>query len=269
MFIFWGTKAVTKRLGYAADFCPICREIRGFQIGRLGRAGHLYGVSLGAGELVGHLRTCLECGVTLKADAALYKELTKARPGADVAALVATTFPGVRQHHAERLAIEDQVALRPGPLDAQLRAGLIREPFLLLAPAVEKRFSETHVDVHVLAALGLTVVASVVVAKIFSAFFPGSRDLGANVVWATIWLGIAAAVFQGFKAAGRYLRKAVYPMLARALRPLEPSPQELEGLLAELKRQGLKLGKKARLKDLLEALKPGSQLEPGRARLVR
>jgi hypothetical protein len=59
LFIFWGTKAVTRRLGHAADFCPICREIRGFRIARLGKAGHLYGVALGAGELLGHQKTCL------------------------------------------------------------------------------------------------------------------------------------------------------------------------------------------------------------------
>lgn len=28
MFIIWGTKRVNTRLGYVADFCPICRDLQ-------------------------------------------------------------------------------------------------------------------------------------------------------------------------------------------------------------------------------------------------
>src|SRR5258706_9118781 len=42
MFIIWGKKRVTKSLGYVADFCPLCRDVRTFELVRVGLAGHIY-----------------------------------------------------------------------------------------------------------------------------------------------------------------------------------------------------------------------------------
>jgi hypothetical protein len=140
--------------------------------------------------------------VTLRADASLYKDLSKAPPGADIASLIATTFPGVRQHHAERIAIEDQLARRGGPLDAQTRAALIREPFLLLAPVVEKRFAETHVDVRATAALGLGLVAAIAVSAVLRRILPSAIDLRAGAGWITFGIGLVAAIYLGTKAGG-------------------------------------------------------------------
>ena len=35
MFISWGTKVASKRLGRVADFCPICRDIQAFGVTKL------------------------------------------------------------------------------------------------------------------------------------------------------------------------------------------------------------------------------------------
>ena len=168
MFIFWGTKAVTRKLGYVADFCPICREIRGFQVNRIGMAGHLYGVSFGQGQLAGHQKTCLPCGVELKADAAIYKDIPKKLQDAGTTQLISSTFPNIRQYYADRLSLEDQLTRQPSQIDVQTRLALIKEPFLLLAPIVEKRFSAVHIDRYVGAALVLTIVAAVAVSNIFN-----------------------------------------------------------------------------------------------------
>ena len=75
----------------------------------------------------------------------------------------------------------------------------------------------------------------------------------------TFGIGIAAIVMQGFKSAGRFMRKVIYPKISLALRPLNPRQQELEVVFAELKRMDLKLSKKAKLKDLLRELMPSRQ----------
>ncbi len=37
MFIVWGKKRVERTIGFVTDFCPTCRDIRGFQLNRVGR----------------------------------------------------------------------------------------------------------------------------------------------------------------------------------------------------------------------------------------
>jgi hypothetical protein len=254
MFIFWGTKAVTRKLGYVSDFCPICREIRDFQVNRIGMAGHLYGLSFGQGQLVGHQKTCLQCGVELKTDAAIYKDIPKKLQDAGTTQLINSTFPNIRQYYADRLSLEDQLTRQPNQIDAQTRLALIKEPFLLLAPIIEKRFSAVHIDRYVGAALVLTIVAAVAVANIFNAFFPLAFEQKANAFLITFGIGIAAIGIQGFKSAGRFMRKVIYPKISLALRPLNPSQHELEVVFAELKRLDFKLSKKAKLKDLLREL---------------
>jgi len=254
MFIFWGTKAVIRKLGYVADFCPICRVIRVFQVNRMGMAGHLYGLSFGQGQLVGHQRTCLECGVELKTDAAIYKDIPKKLQDAGTTQLINSTFPNIRQYYADRLSLEDQLARQSNQIDAQTRLALIKEPFLLLAPIVEKRFSAVHIDRYVGAALVLTIAAAILAGNLFGIFFPLAIEQKANAFLITFGIGIAATGVQGFKSAGRFMRKVIYPKITLALRPLNPSQQELEVVFAELKRLDFKLSRKARLKDLLREL---------------
>lgn len=254
MFIFWGTKTVIRKLGYVADFCPICREIQKFQLSRVGLASHVYGASFGEGKLVGHQKKCLHCGTELQTDPSIYKDVQKKLTGAGSTDLTANTFPNIRQHYSERLSLEEQLVKRPAGIDASTRAALIKEPFHLLAPVVEKRFGATHIDRYVGVALLLTIVGAFLVSKIFDAFFPQAVEHQANAVLITFGIGIVATGVQGYKSAGRYLRKEIYPKLAHSLRPLKPNQTELEAAFAELKRMGFKLPKKARLKDILQEL---------------
>lgn len=254
MFIVWGKKTVVRKLGYVADFCPICRQIRTYQLSRIGLASHIYGASFGKGKLVGHQIKCLQCGTELQTEASLYKDVQAKLPDMQHVDLTASTFPNIRRHYAERLSLEDKVARRPADLDAQTRAALIKEPFNLLAPVVEKRFSSTHIDRAVGVALLLTIVGVVLVANVFNIFFPQAGEYQANAILVTLGIGIVAIAVQGFKSSGRYMRKEIYPKIARSLRPLKPGQAEFEAVFAELKRMDLKLAKKAKLHDLLEEL---------------
>ena len=49
MLFIWGKKRVERNIGKVADFCPICREVRMFQLIRVGVADHIYYVSFGEG----------------------------------------------------------------------------------------------------------------------------------------------------------------------------------------------------------------------------
>jgi hypothetical protein len=72
MHIIAGMKQVEQVRGMVADFCPICREVRAFQLIRIGLVSHIYYVSSGAGTLAGYVIRCNECGLRLKTDSDRY-----------------------------------------------------------------------------------------------------------------------------------------------------------------------------------------------------
>jgi len=254
MFIFWGTKTIVRKLGYVADFCPICREIQKFQLSRIGLASHVYGASFGKGQLVGHQKKCLDCGTELQTDASIYKDVQKKQPGAGSADLSANTFPNIRQHYSERLSIEEQIAKRPTGIDTGTRALLIKEPFHILAPIAERRFSATHIDRHVGITFLLTIAGTVLLANVFRILLPFAAGYEGEAILIALGIGVVATGIQGYKSAGRYLQREIYPRIARSLRPLKPSQAELEAVFAELKRMDFKLAKKGKLRDLLPEL---------------
>ena len=99
MFIVWGKKRVERNQGLVADFCPICREVRAFQLIRVGLASHVYYVSFGEGKLAGHIIRCNECRVKLAVDPTRYATTEKdARVGLEV--LLGGTFPKLREVYA-------------------------------------------------------------------------------------------------------------------------------------------------------------------------
>ena len=254
MFIFWGTRKTIRKAGYVADFCPICRDIKMFQLSRVGMASHVYGLSFGKGKLVGHDKKCVDCGIELQADPAIYKDIQKKQDVGRIDDLATATFPNVREAYADRLTLEAQLTKDPMSVDANTRGSVIMEPFNLLAPIVEARFSATRIDRYVGITLLLTIVLTILVTKIFKVLFPSALEYQTNVFLITFGLGILATFIQGFKSGGRYMRKEIYPKIVRSLQSIKPSQAELEAVFAELKRMDFKMSKKAKLKDLLQEL---------------
>jgi hypothetical protein len=267
MFIVWGKKVVYRKLGHVADFCPICREVRAFEVRRVGVAGHVYYISFGDGELAGHDRTCRSCGIILKADLGSYASLSPTDAG-PLEALIGQTFPNLREAAGDRLAIEEQVQQSPDSFSPDERRALLREPFLLLSPKVDQRFAAVHIDKEIglalAAVLGLCILGPLLAAQLRS-------GAGFDAFLIALALGAVLVVWMGVGAGRRYLARQVIPALATALRPLRPQEQELQQVLGELKSHKLKIGRKLRLADLQAQLKapprPAAEARPNR--LVR
>jgi hypothetical protein len=236
-------------MGFVADFCPLCRNIRPFRLDRVGLAGHVYYVTVSQGELVGHARTCMTCKTILNGNPGLYREVSKKL--LDQGELQRTTFPNLQTHHAERLALEQTIKHSPGTIPADTRRALLKEPFLLLNPAVEKRFSATQIDKQT----GLTLLALFVLFPFLMAMGKGAAPTyGGEIFLGFLIAGIAAVSLQGFLQTGRYFDKKIFPVLVPALRPLKPTTEEITSVIAELKKAESKFGKKLKLPALLERL---------------
>src|SRR6266581_5496821 len=128
MFIVWGKKRVERKQGIVADFCPICREVRAFQLIRVGLATHVYYVSAGEGKLAGHMIRCNECGVELAVDPTRYAT-TQKDPRVGLEALIRDTFPRLRESYAERLELETRIKRTRSALSADQHKQFLIEPF--------------------------------------------------------------------------------------------------------------------------------------------
>jgi len=245
MFIIWGKKLVYRKLGHVADFCPICRAPRPFALRRVGSAGHVYYISSGQGELVGYERTCQECGTALQAEPTTYASI--AQNTVPLAELTRQTFPNLDQVLEARLALEEKVRHAPSSLSQEERHALIRSPFLILSPMVEKRFASTHIDKEIGLALIGALVLLIIGPVLGHVVAPDSEEA---VLLTSLSMGFLMVLWQGIGAGKRFMRRRIMPVLAKCLFPLQPSDEELKSVLAELKQLRHKMGSKLKLADL-------------------
>jgi hypothetical protein len=249
MIFIWGKKLVYRKLGYVADFCPICRTPQAFEVRRVGLAGHVYFVSVGEGELAGFQRKCCECAIALDAKPTQYASIAEElRP---LPRLTAQTFPNLSKAYAAILALEERVKSTPSSLSPQERYALIRSPMLLLSPRVEKRYASTHID------LPTAVTFAGVLAAIFAEGSVASRlapDHASESIMVTCLFGVLLVGWQIALSNSRFIRRSIVPVLAKTLRPLKPTEAEVQAALTELAKLRHKLGRKLKSRDLMTSL---------------
>jgi hypothetical protein len=245
MFIIWGKKVVSRKLGYVADFCPICRQSQPFILKRIGSAGHIYYISFSSGDLVGFERTCQKCKNSFAAEPDHYATVSKKSD--EVGALAAITYPNLGEVMKTQLALEEKIQSDAASFSPDKRQALILERMLSYAGKVEQRFGATHLDKEIGIAIIAAVLIMIFVPELMSHFQSEDAPL------TTPYFGVLGLILIGWQIAvsgRRFMNRQVLPHLAKALFPLAPSDAELEQAVTELKRRQLKIGKKLNLPDL-------------------
>ncbi|MGM9481152.1 hypothetical protein ACS5PN_08165 [Roseateles sp. NT4] len=249
MFIVWGKKIVRRRCGFVADFCPICRTARPFSVERVGSASHVYYLSFGEGDLLGHERTCLDCNTPLRAEPESYRALSKKR--LPLQELVAQTFPNLREAQHQRFDLEARIRNDLGSLSREDRTTLIHNPFLLLSPKVDRRFERTHIDLPLAAAILAGIALFVTGPAVLHRAFPNQEG---ELFLIFGLLGLALMVWQGIQSGRRFMRREVLPQLVRALYPLKPREHEVKATLEALRANRHRLGRRVKAADLMAGL---------------
>ncbi len=246
MLIIWGKKYTYRNLGFAADFCPICRSGQAFRLRAKNLTPHIYYIPSGTSVFVSNERSCLNCDVAFDADTSRYATLAR-KPGS-FAQLKPQTFPDFETAVKARLDLEAAIRANPAVLAAGDRQALIRQPLHLLAPKVENALAKTQLDRDV----GYSVIA--IVAIVWLGIVIANKlvpDDAATVSFTLMGLGLLALVVQVALGGRRYLRREIAPMLANCLAPLKPTRQELDTAVSELKQKKLKIGQKLDVADLM------------------
>lgn len=261
MIFIWGSKRVEKKLGWVAEFCPLCRALRAFKLIRVGTAGHVYYITLGEGKLVGHLIQCGDCGLKVAAEPSRYAALEKRRID-DLELLAQRTFPSWRSVYAGRLALEEQLRKTPAGLTPEQRKALLMEPFALMNPQIEARYSgELQFDKQ----SGLGCLAALFLPA--GLFIYGTRALkGVQqdrvLIAAAILFGIGGlyTAAQLILGRGRFVDRRIVPILARSLVPLNPTYHEIAECLDRCRAEGMRIGKTVKPERLAGELQSHSKI---------
>lgn len=252
MFIVWGKTIKRQKLGFVADFCAVCRDLRTFKVERVGSASHVYYISFGQGDLIGYERTCGVCSTPVDAVPSTYLDMANAsRPASE---LISETFPNYYTARRELIERERKVRDTPSLLTPAERKARMREPFMALAPLAQQKLSTMQLDWRVLLAIfSFAPIFWIIglIARLFGG--PNQEDPSINWILAGLALWGGLVFWEIFSASRRYLLKNAAPQLAASLAPLKPSESEIGRILDELKKHKLKLAK-LRPADLLERI---------------
>lgn len=258
MFIVWGRKAVITRLGWVADFCPVCRCIRQFELQRVGSASHVYYVSLGKGELVGHQRRCAVCDTVCHAEPQTYAAIGKVN-NIPLNELQANTFPNIEIERGSQIALAQRLKTSPGSFTAAERQQLINNSMALFAQKVETRFARTHLDLPTGLALAGAVVLYCVLFPMLNRLMPDQEPVIATLCGL---LAVALVVWQFVESGRRFMMKQVARPLAQTLLAIRPTQGEWKEALADFKSHGYRIGRRLKVNDLMAAAEvkaPGAQ----------
>jgi hypothetical protein len=245
MFIVWGKKHVYRKVGYVADFCPMCRSIKGFLLRRVGLAGHIYYISLSDGALIGHQRTCEDCKTIFNANADKYASVSKKAASLDD--LQRQTYPTLKLVIAERLALEEKVKNTPASLSTSERRELIYAPFLLLSPKIEKQYASIQVDKEIGFSLAGVIIFFMIVPEIVQENFSNHADESLLIFGA---ISLILLIWQFMTAGRRFMRRQIIPVLSKAISPLHPTQAEIDSILGDMRQKKHKMGTKLKLGDL-------------------
>jgi hypothetical protein len=256
--IVHGTKIARRRRGYVADFCPLCCDIRPFHVRTIRQHNHVYWLAYGDGVIVGHERACVSCGTTVFLDSLPYPALAR-RSGQDIEALIAETFPRVREAYAPRLDLEGRVA--SNTLTPDERLSLIAEPLIAAEYGVLLRGKSMHLDIRTTTALLSAMIAVALVIYVF-ATGPSRAERIANPGWTVREIGslallgftILMLVVAALGDVRRFVSQHIVPRVARALAPLSPTEAELATVLAALRQGGLRVARYTRPHTLASAI---------------
>lgn len=246
--LFWGTKATRDRLGFVADYCPVCRTLRAFSLQRHGEASHVQYISIpGEDTLVGYTRTCMTCQGLFPAAPDPYSSLSPTLDDAE--ALRVRTFPDYHEEYAVQLALDRKM---PSQLSPQDRHDRIHDPALSIAIAAEQRKGNIRMDRHAWIALAFLLAAFVVP--------PSMQIIGVaeetTTRWTVSWmmLGIVVLIASVGTSGGRHTVQWATRHLAHSLAPLRPTDEELMAMIDGLRRKRLWLGGRLKVAALRAAV---------------
>lgn len=222
MVIISGRKKVTRKLGYVAEVCPNCRQIRSMKVSRTGMASHIFFVATSPGYLLDFVGECQTCAGLFVVQPTDYPRFQR-RKKTELSVLVETTNPKLLPDNEEALSEYHRMAA-------------LRDPFLRFNRGLEDRYGEgSKFDWP----SGLTLIATLAVPIAIWVWVAANPDVSAGFGYIGFGLfvfGLIASSYLLRTEPWLFLRRQVLPAIIEELRVLDPDYAELDAGLSALKK---------------------------------
>jgi hypothetical protein len=224
VFLIWGEQNTEKKLGYVAEYCATCRDVRTVKLLRVGRTSHIYYLPLGQGRLLGYDGVCRKCELRFGVEITDYPALEEDKN--------AELIPLVQKTNPKLLAGNDEA------LSAWQRMNEVREPFVRYNQNLLQRFAGgNRYDGPAMLALAGSFVVPVCFAMLASMLaLPKSADGWIGLTFIGLFFGGLYWTSRLTRSAPRrFFRARLEESLLTDLRALHPRRDELEACLAALR----------------------------------
>jgi len=254
MVLISGTKSAQKRLGWVADFCGNCLEVREFQLLAYGIGRHVYFVSTGLAVTHGHLRKCCTCHLPVVTNLARYQKVAVKLPSS-MDCLVQETFPTLLTVEAERIKFSNELKANAPTLTSEQRQDLMIEVLEAFDPLVQHRYANWS-DFDRQSGSGCLFTLAGVFVCINRGCASLNNDAGfkwwIHGAFYTLIVGFGVTVILSIFGPSRYMRHEILPGLASGFLPLRPSKQEIGDAMKRGRDLRLKIACKVSMPKLMK-----------------
>lgn len=265
MFIIVGTKHKKINVGWVADVCGFCRDVKPCRFFEVWEVGHLYFIPLGRGKVQAYEVQCETCkeiwGVESGDFRAVMGETVES-----LEVLIEMTNPDALEDFEQWLELEEHCQSSQGA--GHERRQLFFQLIAVLNPNIHQNVYSLGLDVRIWVWVLLMVLLPT---PLLMASLVGSFGNGWNQILIGISIAVAVICF-GFVLhslslrVSRYARRKYRSYLIDSLILFEPSRAELQDVLTMMKDSDMAVGKYLRpdwlYKDLIAAGMPESQRTP-------
>ena len=238
--LFRGKKV--KKIGYAANFCAVCRGIMPFEISLVTDKKKI--------EKDCYIKKCNKCHTISYTDFEKYESTQKKFK--NVENLISKTYPHLRERFRPRLVIERNLKENPKKVTKEEHQQLIDETFSVFMPIIKDIYSQPlYIDKSALRwiLIGTILPIALISATIFMK------------VLLPLWLGLGIFIVSGILAFffmitsnDRYFHKKVLPKFAKCLSVVHPSMNELNDILDAYWDAGIDIASKIETESLMQEI---------------
>lgn len=261
MFIIAGTKEKKKKVGWVAEVCVFCRDIKPFRFIEVRSVAHLYYISLGAGKVKEHEIECRSCQQTWSAKLGDFDAVLKTVPQ-NIKTLIEQTNPEALDELQEWL--ESQERCQNGEGTPQERQEMIFMAIMAINPRVLQKVMTLGLDRRDVISLLQMILLPI---PLLYMGLSGSMSSGWSqaMIWSGIAIGVISLGFLMRSMSGRFsrfIRKELSGHLIDSLILFEPTRAELNIAHKKLIGQDFRVGKHLRMDWLYEDLLVAGMPEP-------
>lgn len=235
MFVHVDVKERRRPVGWAADLCPVCRDLRSFEVAEVRRVARVYLVPIGSGSLEGREITCADCKTVLPCPEEGYEAISKRRR--DPAKLVELTNPELLERVDDWFARQERIA--QATLSNRERVAEILSVLGALEHMAWLRSRGGPEEFAMAVSLIFFVLLLIVALASWTTAGFVLQVILLTSLLTSLCVGLILLLTHKPMSVSRHL----VPRLVRALEPLEPTLDELADALALARRNGLRIGR--------------------------